>query len=80
MSSTTQRLIPDNYSSADLSAMPDYAEITPEMIDFYVREGKRMRAEMLFNAASAGYRSIRGFIASILHRTPTVQGQVGTPH
>ena len=80
MSSTTQRLIPDNYSSADLSAMPDYAEITPEMIDFYVRAGKKMRSDMLFNAVGAGYRSLRGFISSILHRTPTAHSQVGTPH
>lgn len=69
MSSTKQRLIPDTYSSADLSAMPDYAEITPELIDFYVREGKKMRSEMLFNAVGACYRSLRGFVSSVFHRT-----------
>jgi hypothetical protein len=76
---STQRLIPDTFTAADLSAMPDFDEITPELIDHYVRQGKAMRSEMLFNAAGAGVKALRGLLSALAHRFSTVHGQVGTP-
>ena len=80
MSPSIHRLIPENFTAADLSAMPEFDEITPELIDHYVREGKKMRSEMLFNALSASVKGLRGLVSALANRFSTVHGQVGTPH
>lgn len=68
MSTTTDRMIPENYRADDLGDIPDFSDITPEMIEHYVRKGRQMRSDMLFEVSGNGFRALRRGLASLSQR------------
>jgi hypothetical protein len=68
MTQATDRIIPESYDPADLRDLPECYDITPEMIDYHIKQGRKMRSMMLVKIVSGGWRMARNGLSALGHR------------
>ena len=78
MAPSTDKPTPELFTATALSDMPSCYDITPELIDHYVRQGKAMRAQMAWTAATTGGTALRRLMTRLAHRIANGHRPLGT--